>query len=286
MSPDLVPLLADLRQQGARRFAAWDAALFDAVGAGPAAFLWLALRGEPEAEATLRGYLRLVQEAIGTAALRRPTAPPTGTPWTSFLERCLIELVPAQLPAVPAEQRLPLLVQLWNLGEGLRGEPDWVDRYVNACAGRLRSLAEVGPFLVEVLGPVLTPAPPSSWAGPFAVTVLDLRPIHDDFLPGKVYLAAPNVLCVPDRRLPNVQIGVLLRPQCKSEPLGLTQGLAPYVEAGPAPTVTFEDQRLLLNGQPIALPFLRRCAHHAVARAGFVASCAIDSQRLWIVEAA
>src|SRR5207302_201269 len=85
--------------------------------------------------------------------------PPPGAPWTSFLERCLIDLVPSLLPAIPADERLPLLVQLWNLGEGLRAEPDWVDRYVNACAGRLRSLADVGPFLVAAPGPAITPSP-------------------------------------------------------------------------------------------------------------------------------
>src|SRR2546430_2162998 len=102
MPPDLAPLLAGLRQQGARRFAAWNATLFDAVGAGPAFALWTALHDQPGAEAALRGYLRLVQEAIGTSALRLPAPPPAGTPWTSFLERCLVELVPAHLPGVPA----------------------------------------------------------------------------------------------------------------------------------------------------------------------------------------
>ncbi len=278
-------LLDDLRHDGARRVAAWEGALFDAVGQGPARALAHALGKQPGAEPVLRAYLRLVQEAIGTAALRLAAPPSPGAPWTSFLERCLVQLVPALLPHASPDERLPLLVKLWNLGEGLRAEPAWVDRYVNACAGRVRSLGDVEAFLVETLRPVLTPAPPSTWQGPWAVTVLDLRLFHDEFLPGRLHLAAPTVLCVQDRRLPGVQIGVLLRPEGKSEALGLTDGLAAFDEPGELPAVAFEDQRATVAGRSVALPSLRRCAHHAIARAGFVAACALDSQRLWIVEA-
>ena len=136
-------------------------------------------------------------------------------------------------------------------------------------------MADSAPRL-QILIDVLQPLTLSDW-------IEDQGDISE---PGEpLHLAAPNVLCVQDRRLSGLQIGVLLRPQRRSETLGLTQGLVPYVETGEAPTVTFEDQRIKVNGQPVTLPFLRRCAHHAVARAGFVAACAIDSQRLWIVEA-
>jgi hypothetical protein len=284
MPHDLAALLADLRQDGAQRFASWAPALFDAVGAGPALTLWCAFEGQPDAERVLRGYLHLAQEAIGIDALRQPTAPAPGASWTSFLERCLIQFVPQWLPALPPEQRLPALVKVWNLGEGLRREPDWVDRYVTACSGKLSSLLALEAFLIDVLAPVLTPAPPSAWKGPFRVTLLDLRPFHEEILPGKLHLAAPTVLCVPDRRLPGTQVGILLRPEGKSEVLGLTQGLGEYVEPEGGPAVTFEDQRTHVAGQVVNLPFLRRCHHHVVARAGFVACCAVDSQRLWIVE--
>ncbi len=286
MSERLANVLTDLRQEGARRFAAWQPDLFDAVACGPGLTLWQALAEQPDAEAVFRGYLCLVQEAVGTAALRSAAAPPAGTPWSSFLERFLVQLVPDLLANVPSSERLPLLVKGWNLGEGLLGEPEWVDRYVNACAGRLRKLGDLEKFLVEALTPVLTPAPPSSWEGPFAVTVLDLRSAHDDFLPGALSLAAPTVLCVQDRRLPHTQVGVLLRPKRKSELLGLTQGLSGYEDAGPRPAVTIEDGRARVGEHVIALPHLRRCSHSLVARAGFVVASALDSQRLWIVEAA
>jgi hypothetical protein len=34
----------------------------------------------------------------------------------------------------------------------------------------------------------------------------------------------------------------------------------------------------------VPIPTLRRCHGFAVARAGFVAACAADSQRLWVLE--
>jgi hypothetical protein len=281
MTPDLEQPLAHLRRDGPRRFARWDGALFDSVAAGPATALRDALGDQPDAGPVLTAYLRMAQEAVGTSALLRAAA---DGPWTGFLERCLIELVPALLPREKAGRRLPLLARVWNLAEGLWREPSWLDRYVTACAGRLTDLADVEGFLVRTLDPVLAPAAPAAWAGPFAVTVLDLRPVQDEFLPGEVALAGPTLLRVDDRRRPGVQAGVLLRRGGRSELLGLTDGLAGYDESGTAPAVEFHDGRALVAGRDVELPALRRCHRHAVARAGFLAVCAVDSQRLWIVE--
>src|SRR5262249_45340802 len=121
----------------------------------------------------------------------------------------------------------------------------------------------------------------------FAVRVFDLRPLHDDFLPGTVALAGPTLLRVDDRRLPGVQAAVLLRPGGKSELLGLTAGLGDYHDPPGLradPEVTFFDGRASIAGQLVEVPFLRDCCGYAVARCGFVAACAADSQRLWIVE--
>ncbi len=275
--------LAELRGRGPRRFAAWDAALFDVLAEGPARALAAALGGGADAAAAVSAYLHLAHEAVGAGLVRQAAPGPAG--WTGFLERCLVELVPRLLPAVPAAARPGVLVKLWNLGEGLSREPSWLDRYAAARAGGLADLADAEGFLVRTLGPVLVPLPPAAWSGPFAVTILDLRPLHDAFLPGEVRLAAPAVLRVEDRRLPGLQAGVLLRPGGKSELLGLTAGLGDYPEAGgPAPDVAFADGRATVAGRGVALPGLRRCHRHAVARAGFVAACAVDSQRLWILE--
>jgi hypothetical protein len=281
MHPGLEQTLADLRRDGPRRFARWNAELFDAVASGPARTLGKELGDSPDSGRVLSGYLQLVQQAIGVGALHQAGR---GARWTSFLERCLIERIPALLPRVKAGERLSLLAKTWNLGEGLWREPAWLDRYVTACAGRLEDLAEVERFLVRTLDPVLVPAPPAAWNGPFAVTVLDLRPLYDEFLPGEIGLAAPTVLRVEDRRRSGTQVGVLLRRDGGSELLGLTEGLGDYVETGERPAVEFHDGRAAVAGQAVELPSLRRCHRHTVARAGFVAAYAVDSQRLWIVE--
>lgn len=280
---NVVALASALHRDGPRRFARWNAALFDAVVEGPAGALAAALRGQTDAEALVNGYLRMVQQAIGIGALRQATPSDART---TFLERCLIELVPSLLPGVKEGKRLPLLVEVWNLGEGLLREPAWLDRYVTACSGRLSDLNDVQSFLIRTLDPVLAASSPSSWRGPFAVTVLDLRPLHDDFLPGEIALAAPTVLRVEDRKGSGMQAGILLRHGGKSELLGLTDGLADYTEEGERVAVSFDDGQATLAGQKVALPFLRRCQAHVIARAGFVAACAVDSQRLWIVESA
>jgi hypothetical protein len=280
MPNDLDHHLTQLRNDGPRRFARWDAALFDAA-ADRATVLAKQLHGQPDAEAVVAGHLHLLQQGVGTGALRQAA---TGQRWTSFLERCLVEAIPTLLPRVKAGKRLPLLVSIWNLGEGLLREPAWIDRYVTACAGRLQDLAAIERFLVQTLDPVLAPAAPAQWTGPFTVTVLDLRPLQEEFLPGEVALAAPTVLRVEDRRRHGAQVGVLLRRGGHSELLGLTDGLGDYTEAWQPPAVEFNDCQAAVGGRPVELPFLRACRHHALARAGFLAACAVDSQRLWIVE--
>jgi hypothetical protein len=278
----LAERLDELRQDGPRRFARWDAALFEALAAGPLTALSEALRGEADSGPVLLGYVGLLHQGVGITAVRRAEANPGA--WGSFLERCLVEQVPALLPRVPAGRRLPLLAKVWNLGEGLLREPAWLDRYVGASAGALDDLEGLEAFLVRVLGPVVATAPPASWKGPFAVTVLDLRPLHEEFLPGEITLAAPAVLRVTDRRRAGAEVAVLLGPGGRSRPLGLMAGLGEFVEAGERPAAEFQDGRARVGGAEVAVPHLRRCHRHLVVRSGFVAACAVDSQRLWVLE--
>jgi hypothetical protein len=219
---------------------------------------------------------------VGTGALKQ-VAPGTAG-WSNFLERLLVELVPAQLPLVAAAKRLAVLVQVWNLGEGLLREPAWVDRYVNACSATLKRLDQLEAFLVHALEPVLAAPPPAAWSGKTRVSVLDLRPVHAEFLPGRLRLAAPTVLCVEDRRRPELQIGVLLRRDSRSEPLGVLPGLGEYAEPGPLPEVSFADGGATVAAHAVPLPAFRRCQSFAVARAGYVVASAPDSQRLWVIE--
>lgn len=271
--------LAELRDEGPRRFSRWNADVFDAITAGPAAALAERLAGQPDAEATLSGYMRLVQQGVGSGVLRQ-----AGAAWSSFLERLLVELIPARLPEIAPERRLRVLVDAWNLGEGLLREPAWVDRYVSACASALPRLDALEDFLAHTLGPVLTPAPPATWSGLLKVTAVDLRAAHDEFLPGRMRLAAPAVLCVEDRRRAGLQVGVLLRHKQKSELLGVVNGLGEYDEADALPPVTFTDGKAKVGARVAELPTLRTCHTFAVARSGFVVASAADSQRLWVIE--
>jgi hypothetical protein len=282
LSPELRECLDELRRDGPRRFARWDAALFEAVVAGPAQTLAAALGGQADADAVLAAYLSLLHQGVGLTAVRRAETGPDG--WGCYLERCLVEQMPALLPRVPAGRRVPLMAKAWNLGEGLSREPAWLDRYVSASAAALADLEDLETFLVRTLEPVLSAGPPASWKGPFAVTVLDLRPLHEEFLPGEIRLAAPTVLRVADRRRAGVEAGVLLGRGGKSRPLGLMTGLGEFAEAGDGPAVAFQDGRVRVAGEEVVVPRLRRCHRHLVARSGFVAACAVDSQRLWIVE--
>jgi hypothetical protein len=274
--------LASIRDEGPRKFSRWNATLFDAIAASAATALAERLAGQPDADAVLNGYLRLVQQGVGSGIVKHTV--PSSTGWASFLERLVVEMIPARLPEIAPERRLRVLVDAWNLSEGLLREPAWVDRYVNACAAAFPRLDTLEDFLIRTLGPALTPAPPASWNGALKVSVLDLRAAHDDFLPGKLHLAAPTVLCVEDRRRAGLQIGIFLRRGQKSEPLGVVSGLGVYDDSGKLPGVQFEDGHVRVGSTTVDIPALRRCHAFTIARAGFVAACATDSQRLWIIE--
>lgn len=279
MNDSLRALADELRADGPRRFSRWDTAAFDAAVSGPVAALAATL-GQ-QADTVVSGYLRVVQQAVGHGVLRQVAAGASG--WTNALERLLVESVPASLAAVPSTKRLKVLTDVWNLGEGLLREPVWVDRYVTACVPKLGRLDKLESFLVDALGPVLSPPPQAKWTGKHRVDVLDLRPVVDDFLPGEVRLAAPAVLCVTDRRRPTLQVGVLLRPG-GSELLGVVSGLGTYPDPGPLPAVDFTDGKLTVAGRAILVPMVRRRLGLVVSATGFVAVTTPDSQRVWAIE--
>jgi hypothetical protein len=266
--------------EGPRRFAHWDAALFDELSHGPVIALSKTLASQSQAAKVFTAYLRLLQEAIGAGYLYRTSSERA----PNFLAFCLVRWIPEALGQVPPADQLPLLVKVWNLGEGLLREPAWVDRYVLASAAGPLPLQEIEAFLVRVLEPALAPAAPARWGGPFTVAVLDPRPLHEEFLPGEMHLAAPAVVCVHDRRHPAVHLGVFLRPDRRSRFMGLTPCLGEYPAESGLPAVRLEERRLVVGGQNVDLPFLRFGHRHLLARAGFSVASAVDSQRLWIVE--
>jgi hypothetical protein len=276
-------LIAAVAREAPRRHACWDARLFDELAEGPVQTLGEGLQGQPQAEAVLAAYLRLVEEAIGAGYLKRYDRVPAER-WPNFLAFCVARLIPISLARVPGNEQIPLLARVWNLGEGLLREPAWVDRYVMACAASLTDLDHIEDFLIRTLEPALTAGKPAHWSGPFALVVLDARLVDDDFLPGDMHLAAPTVLCVHDRRRADVHLGVFLQHDRQSRFLGLSTCLGDYRTPAELRPVRVEGQRMHIGTREAELPLLGTCCGHIVARPGFAVASAVDSQRLWIVE--
>jgi hypothetical protein len=273
---------------GPRRWANWDAELFDRMCQGPVRNLWKDIKKQPNADKVLRAYLSLVQEAIGVGYLHRGSLV-EGSEFVvgsggTFLTHCLLNRVPAELANLPSADQIPFLAKLWNLGEGLMQEPAWMDRYVQSHAAELQSLVAIEEFLAVTLEPVLVPTEPAQWKGPFVLTMLNTRSLLDDFLPGEMHLAGPMVLCVHDRRHDKVHLGIFLRPRQESRFIGLTPCLGAFTEETPKGEV--KDGKLHFGKLAVDLPHLRVCHRHVIARAGFSIASAVDSQRLWIVESA
>src|SRR4051794_35852851 len=119
-----------LRRDGPARFARWDAALFDAVAAGPARTFARRLAKQADAAEVFAGYLRLVEEGIGRGVVRRAGPGPGG--WTNVLERLLLHTLPEQLHDLSPADRLP---RSSTPGTSARG----------CCASRPGSIATSGP---------------------------------------------------------------------------------------------------------------------------------------------
>ena len=205
--------LQRLGEEGHRRFSNWDAPLFAAYCRTVLQALRTCL--PPEADRAFEGLSAMVQQGIGEGYLGGDleAAP------RNFLEFCIRDWLPAVLAELPGEEHLGLLARVWNLGEGLLREPDWVNGYVMSRIGELRGDKRPEAILVEILRPLLEPAPPARWEPPYRVTLLSLRQADDEFLPGEMRLAAPTVLVVTDRRRP-VRLGVHLRRMGQSTVLG------------------------------------------------------------------
>ncbi len=283
----LEELAPQIAAEGKRLHAQWDQARFDELTRGPAVSLRDALARQPDSTnaATLTAYLKLLREALGAGYLKHhQTLNSDGPIRSSFLEFGLLHLIPEFLHVEPPHARLDALAKIWNLGEGLLNGPAWMDRYVSAFTSELGRVGDAESFLLRVLGPALSPSEPASWEGPLQIAVLDARPAHDPFLPGDMVLAAPSVLCIRDRRAPDVHLGVLLRKGGQSRILGLFPHLDACDEDAPGPSVQCGEKRLQVGELAIDLPHVGHPHRILTAQAGFVVVSAADSQRLWIVE--
>jgi hypothetical protein len=273
-------LAAEIAALGKRNSSRFDAARFQRLVGAQGRELWRNVRGVPGESTVLRSYLRLVAEAVGMGCLVEDDQGRQ----RDLLSELLAVQVPARIAEVAPERRTACLAMLWNLGEGLLQEPAWLNRFAMAFAGDAPDLLAMPGHLAAVLEPVLVPPPPSQWAGPCALCVLDPRPVADGFLPGAMHLAAPAVVCVHDRRRPDTQLGVLLAHGGKSRVLGATPCLGVTVHEGARPAVMFAPGRLAIGAHQVALGWLREPLEKLVTATGFVLASAIDSQRLWVVD--
>jgi hypothetical protein len=271
--------LRRLGEEGPGRFSAWDAPRFAAYCRTVLTSAWQRL--PPGSGRTFAALATLVQQGIGAGYLRADTeAVPR-----NFLEFCLRDWLPEALENLPADQHLPLLVRVWNLGEGLLREPEWVGAYVMSRIGTFHARARPEAFLVDVLRPLVEPVAPARWEAPYRVTLLALRGADDEFLPGEMHLAAPTVLVVCDRRRP-VRLGIHLRRGGQSAVLGQFGTAAPFRDQAATVAVSWENGTATIGKDKVALPFLAAPFCWAVFRAGYLVSSAPDSQKLWIVESA
>lgn len=280
MSPTLARIAAEMAELGRRTSSRFDAARFHDLVVTQGRPLWAEIRGHRTGVAVLRSYLRLLAEAVGMGC----AVPDAGGAMRDFLSELLVHQVPARLAQIAPDQRAACLAALWNLGEGLLQEPAWLNRFAIAFAGGAPDLLALPAHLATVLEPVLAPRPPSQWAGPCTLTVLDPRPLADGFLPGEMHLAAPAVVCVHDRRRAGAQLGVLLDRGGRSRFLGATPCLGTTVHEGARPAVTFAPGALAIGKHQVALGWLRAPLEKLVTATGFVLASAVDSQRLWVVD--
>jgi hypothetical protein len=203
----------------------------------------------------------------------------------NFLEFCIRDWLPEVLPGLSAEKHLGLLARVWNLGEGLLREPEWVSAYVMSRIGELRGDRAPEAILVDILRPLLEPALAARWEAPFRVTLLSLRQADDEFLPGEMQLAAPSVLVVSDRRRP-VRLGIRLRRGGQSIVLGKFGAMGSFPHEPAAVQISWEGGCARIADQTVLLPFLANPFHWALVGAGYLVASAADSQKLWIVESA
>lgn len=284
MAEDFDSVAAAIAAESQRAFAAWDPDLFQRCSGDLQHYYRWQFKDDPQQLLLWRAFLQLAAEGIGRGYLRD-----TGEhlyhafAGQNLLGWCLVRLLPGPLKALPRGERLPALAKLWNLLEGLLGEPEWVQRYALSRAAELETLDDLEVLLYDVLDSAYAPAEPATWAGAATVTCLDTREAHDAFLPGEMYLAAPRVLCVADRRAPEAHTAIFLE---RGAPrlMGPTGRLPPHESNTDAPAIRLNPRRLHINDAAVDLPQIARPYAHAVSPGGFVVVSAIDSQRLWVIE--
>jgi hypothetical protein len=285
---ELPPIVVHHEREGERRFSRWDGTLFRAIFLGPGQRLAAGLEGSAGGEVIFEAWLRLVAEAIGLGYILTDLVTPEGKllrASKNLVELLFIELIPDKLPSVAPEARLGSLVKAWNLGEGLLGEPPWLNLCVAAAMASVGTLVDLEGRLLRILDAALAPRARSTFGGPFTVRTLDLREVDAAFLPGRMHFGAPALVCVHDRKRTALSAGVLVGARGAPSLVFRSPCLAEKAAEDKAlPTVTLGQGGLHLGETRVPLPLFKRGHSSATSRAGLVVASALDSQRLWVVE--
>ena len=175
---------------------------------------------------------------------------------------------------------------LWNLGEGLAREPQWLNQFVITQTSWSTDLQTLDQHLAKTLTPILTPPPAAAWNGRYQLHVMDLSERSQTFVPGALYLAAPSVLCVENRIHSAETLAIWLRKRGASEVLGLVGRLPRYDESFASPSVDVGEDSIAIDGKSVDAPLIASPRESICVACGFVVVSADDSQRLWLVEAA
>lgn len=283
---NLDKLTSELRNEGPRQFAKWSNEAFDSYLEEPVANLKRSLESRDKKKqdhASLTNYLRMVYEGVGAGWLKTIN---WETPSPTFLAHCLSRLVPYQLRKVPVEERADVLRNVWNLGEGMAREPQWLNQYAITQTNWSTDITKLQEHLETILEPVLSQTKNATWKGKYNLNVINLRNVSDGFLPGRMFLASPAVLCVENELDQEETIGILLRHPSECKVLGIVGKLPEHSESFTPPSIELSSDAILINGIPISAPFLSAPHRSLCAATGFVAVTAEDSQRLWLVEVA
>jgi len=286
---DLPPIVLHHDREGERRFSRWDSALFRLIFTGPGQTLAAGLEGSSNAEPVFEAWLRLVAEAIGLGYIQPGFLDAAGKysrAAENLVELLLLDLIPDKLPSIAIEGRMSAMARSWNLGEGLFGEPPWLNLCVASAMASVRTLVDLEGRLLRILDAALAPRARSTFSGPFTVRTLDLREIDGAFLPGRLHFGAPALVCVHDRKRPELSAGVLLGARGSTQSLVFRSPClaAKVAEDKTLPTVTLAQGGLHVAETRVPLPLFKRGHSATASRAGLVVASALDSQRLWVVE--
>jgi len=288
MTTDLETIVEHHEREGERRFSRWDRDLFRAIVFGPGQRLASSIDGSPDAAPLFLGWLKLVVEAVGLGYLRPgivASEDKLAFPPQNLLELLLLDLLPGKLAACPANGRVALLAKAWNLGEGLLAEPPWLNLVVASAMANVLSLLDMEGRLLRILDTALAPRAKSAFQGPYAVRTLDLRDVDCAFLPGRMHFAEPALVCIHDRKRPDVVAGVLLGAKNAPSLAFRSPCLADKTPADPGlPTVSLTQAGLCVGDARVPMPLWTRGHSVVASRAGLIVASALDSQRIWIAE--